>query len=66
MEDATPTPTPGTVARPSPGATPTAAAHVGVTVEELGRLGDLPVAEHVAVFEAVHDSLRARLDDTGA
>ncbi|MBI9116275.1 hypothetical protein [Sanguibacter suaedae] len=57
---------PGTVARPTPDAAPAPAAPVAEAVEELGRLADLPVGEHVAVFEAVHDSLRARLDDTGA
>ena len=32
-------------------------------VGELEGLDDLPVAEHVQRFTAVHDALRARLDD---
>lgn len=31
------------------------------TVEPLADLDELPVADHVARFEAVHDALRARL-----
>lgn len=57
-------------AGPPAGAGPTPRAPSGTdrgagsenAVDELDGLDDLPVAEHVARFTAVHDALRARLD----
>jgi hypothetical protein len=34
-------------------------------LSSLERLDDLPVSEHVAVFEAAHEALRAALADAG-
>jgi hypothetical protein len=34
---------------------------VDAVVESLGVLDDLPVAEHVTVFEHAHESLRAQM-----
>ncbi len=33
--------------------------------EELSRLAQLPVEEHVAVFDRIHQQLRGRLADAG-
>ncbi|MFC7876413.1 hypothetical protein [Isoptericola sp. NPDC057391] len=59
-------------ALPVPGPTPGAPAGAptdtgtdprsGSGLDELEGLDDLPVAEHVARFTTVHDTLRARLD----
>jgi hypothetical protein len=38
---------------------------VDAVVESLGTLDDLPVAEHVAVFEQAHESLRRTLAGAG-
>lgn len=43
---------------------PTGDAAVDAALTRLGVLGDLPVREHVAVFDAVHLALQDRLADT--
>jgi hypothetical protein len=50
------------------GAAPhTGVARVDAVLETLDRLEELPLAEHVGVFEAAHTELRRALDpDTGA
>jgi len=51
-------------ARPTPRAPAGAGSgpSTGIGIDELEGLDDLPVAEHVGRFTAVHDALRARLD----
>jgi hypothetical protein len=44
---------------------PTGDAAVDAALIPLGSLGDQPVREHVAVFDAVHTALQARLADSG-
>ncbi|MDQ4114533.1 MAG: hypothetical protein M3306_26080 [Actinomycetota bacterium] len=45
----------------------TGVARVDAVLETLDRLDELPLAEHVGVFEAAHTELRRALDpDTGA
>jgi hypothetical protein len=39
--------------------------HVDAVVASLARLQELPVAEHVTVFEQAHESLRRTLADAG-
>lgn len=39
---------------------------VDAVLESLTTLADLPVDEHVAVFEAAHAGLRATLSDAGS
>ncbi len=43
---------------------PTGDAAVDAVLTLLGSLGDQPVHEHVAVFDAVHTALQDRLADT--
>ena len=38
---------------------------VDAVLDTLHGLGDAPLSEHVAVFEAAHDRLRAALADAG-
>lgn len=42
----------------------TGVASVDRVVDSVATLGDRPVDEHVAVFEAAHEQLRRALDDT--
>ncbi len=42
---------------------PTGDSRVDDVVGSLDRLDDLPVGEHVAVFESAHDALRGALTD---
>jgi hypothetical protein len=52
---------------PTPGAaTTTGLAAADSIVDTLGALDDLPVAEHVAVFEAAHQALGQMLAGTPA
>ncbi|MEI7059183.1 hypothetical protein WBG06_25405 [Nocardioides sp. CCNWLW239] len=55
-----------TPASAGPGGTSTAphtgVARVDAVLETLDRLGELPLAEHVGVFEAAHTELRRALD----
>ena len=51
---------------PSEQATTTGHARVDAVLESLEGLEDRPVAEHVAVFEAAHEDLRAVLSDASA
>ncbi|MFE6507937.1 hypothetical protein ACFVDI_18290 [Nocardioides sp. NPDC057767] len=45
----------------------TGVARVDAVLESLDRLDELPLTEHVSVFEAAHTELRRALDpDTGA
>jgi hypothetical protein len=44
---------------------PTGDEDVDAVVASLARLDDLPVAEHVAVFEQAHESLRRTLAGAG-
>jgi hypothetical protein len=48
-----------------PGLEPTGHPDVDAVVASLAQLADRPVSEHVAVFEAAHDRLRAALADAG-
>lgn len=54
---------PPVLERPEP--EPTGDADVDAVVASLAQLDDLPVAEHVAVFEQAHDSLRRTLAGAG-
>lgn len=61
---------PDEVREPGPGevrAQPAETGHAGVdaVVASLDALDDAPVADHVAVFEQAHDSLRRALSDAG-
>lgn len=56
MTQSTPVPTP-----PRPGPPRTAATETAEALAQLDTLTDRPLAEHVAVFTAVHDALAARL-----
>lgn len=42
---------------------PTGLAEVDAVLSTLGQLTDLPVSEHVAVYEAAHAGLRGALSD---
>lgn len=53
------------VEEPAPRAEPTGDPRVDAVLESLTSLGELPVEEHVAVFEAAHDALRGALSDAG-
>lgn len=44
---------------------PTGQAAVDAVLDGLSRLDDLPVAEHVAVFDEAHEGLRRALDNAG-
>jgi hypothetical protein len=46
-------------------AEPTGDDAVDAALAPLGELGEVPVREHVAVFDAVHTALQDRLADTG-
>ena len=46
-------------------AAPTGDDAVDAALAPLGDLDELPVREHVAVFDAVHTALQDRLADTG-
>ena len=46
-------------------AEPTGDDAVDAALAPLGDLDELPVREHVAVFDAVHTALQDRLADTG-
>jgi hypothetical protein len=46
--------------------TSTGLPQVDAVLESLTTLADLPVDEHVAVFEAAHAGLRAALSDAGS
>jgi len=48
---------------PAPDAPRTGHPEVDAVLGSLEELGDRPVEEHVAVFEAAHDRLRAALAD---
>jgi hypothetical protein len=57
-----PSPVPGPPVVPGPPShEPTAVPRTTGPAEGLARLADVPVAEHVAVFEAEHDRLRREL-----
>ena len=43
----------------------TGQAAVDAVLQSLAALDDLPVAEHVEVFDRAHDGLRRALDDAG-
>ena len=49
----------------TPGDSGTGHAAVDRVVASLDGLGERPVSEHVAVFEAAHDTLRNALADAG-
>lgn len=61
LDDAAPTDVP----TERPAAEPTGNPIVDSVLESLDRLDQVPVAEHVAVFEAAHERLRGALADAG-
>ncbi|MFD7077508.1 hypothetical protein ACFV9G_25080 [Nocardioides sp. NPDC059952] len=64
--DETPAEVPTTPSGAGP-APHTGVARVDAVLETLDRLDELPLSEHVGVFEAAHTELRRALDpDTGA
>ena len=53
------------VEEPAPQPEPTGDPRVDAVLESLSGLDELPVEEHVAVFEAAPDALRGALSDAG-